>query len=514
MMHPPHSSGRQIRRRTLIAQRALLPLLLGVGLTGCTLTPPTRVPQMVDSQMQNYGSKPAEQQTAASPNAIGNSGIAQHLAYGQQLPAEWWQLFHSEALDKLVREALQNNPTLTAARAALKQAEENYNATSGSLQYPSVSGQLGTSRQHQLLSGSTPDSYNVLSAGLNVSYSLDLFGANRQQLLGLMAATDYQRYQLEATYQTLIFNVVTTAIQEASQRAQLQATQDMLAASEQQLRIVEKQAALGGVARSSVLSQATLVAQNRAQLSPLEKALDLTRHQLAVYVGKLPSEQGLPEFTLDSLQLPAELPVSLPSELVRQRPDIRASEALLQQAGAAVGVATANQYPQINLTGSFTRERLFLGPATTGLSLWSIGAGVSQSLFDGGALRAKKRAAEAAFEQAQAQYRDTVLKGFQNVADSLRAVSADASTLKAQAEVEAQARETLKLTEQRYRLGAVSQLALLDAQRTWQQARINLISASASRHADSAALFLSLGGGWWNRNGNDGNTAQSAQARP
>ncbi|QBJ77094.1 efflux transporter outer membrane subunit [Aquitalea sp. USM4] len=514
MMHPTPSPGRQAHSRTLIAQRALLPLLLGLGLSGCTLTPPARAPQMVDSQMQNYGSKLADQQTAASPTGIGNSGISQHLAYGQQLPAEWWQLFRSPALDKLVREALQNNPSLGAARAALKQAEENYNAAAGSLQYPSVSGQLGGSRQHQLLSGSTPSTYNVLTAGLNVSYSLDLFGANRQQLLGLMAATDYQRYQLEATYQTLIFNVVTTAIQEASQRAQLQATQEMLAASEQQLRIVEKQAALGGVARSSVLSQATLVAQTRAQLSPLEKALDLTRHQLAVYVGKFPSEQGLPEFTLDSLQLPAELPVSLPSELVRQRPDIRASEALLQQAGAAVGVATANQYPQINLTGSFTRERLFVGPATTGLSLWSIGAGVTQSLFDGGSLRAKKRAADAAFEQAQAQYRDTVLKGFQNVADSLRAVSADASTLQAQTEAEARARETLQLTEKRFRLGAVSQLALLDAQRTWQQARISLISASASRHADSAALFLALGGGWWNRNGNDGNAEQSAQARP
>jgi MFS family permease len=165
-----------------------------------------------------------------------------------------------------------------------------------------------------------------------------------------------------------------------------------------------------------------------------------------------------------------------------------------------------------DLTGSFTRERLFVGPATAGLSLWSIGAGVSQSLFDGGALRAKKRAADAAFEQAQAQYRDTVLKGFQNVADSLRAVSADASTLQAQALAEAQARETLQLTEKRFRLGAVSQLALLDAQRSWQQARINLISASASRHADSAALFLALGGGWWNRNTSTDHADQTTQA--
>lgn len=510
-MHPRRQTGRGYRRPAISPQRALLPLLLSLTLSACTLTPPTRTPQLVDSQTRSYGSQLADQQTAASASS-GNAGISQHLAYGQQLPAEWWQLFRSQPLDQLIREALRNNPSLAAARAALKQAEENYNAAAGTLEYPSVSGQLGATRQRQILSGSTPSNYNALSAGLNVSYSLDLFGANRQQLLELMAATDYQRYQLEATYQTLIFNVTTSAIQEASQRAQLQATQEMLAAARQQLHIVEQQAALGAVDRSSVLAQSTLVAQIRAQLSPLEKALDLTRHQLAVYVGKLPSDDGLPEFSLDSLQLPAELPVSLPSELARQRPDIRASEALLQQAGAAVGVATANQYPQINLTGSFTRERLFVGPATAGLSLWSLGAGISQSLFDGGSLRAKKRAAEAGFEQAQAQYRDTVLKGFQNVADSLRAVSADALTLQAQAEAEAQARETLQLTEQRFRLGAVSQLALLDAQRSWQQARISLISASASRYADSAALFLALGGGWWNRN--ETNPDRTAQATP
>ena len=512
-MHPKHSPGRPPATAALTLPRAALPLLLGLALSGCTLTPPTTTPQLVDGQSRSYGSSPLAEHTVASQQA-GDAGIAQHLALGQQLQPEWWQLFRSPALDQLIREALRNNPSLAAARAALRQAQENYNAAAGTLEYPSVSGQLGGSRQRQLLSGSTPSDYNVLSAGLNVSYTLDLFGANRQQLQGLMAASDYQRYQLEATYQTLIFNVVTTAIQEASQRAQLQATREMLAAAEQQLRIVEKQAALGAVARSEVLSQSTLLAQTRAQLPPLEKALDLTRNQLAVYVGQLPSAGGLPEFTLDSLHLPAELPVSLPSELVRQRPDIRASEALLQQAGAQVGVATANQYPQISLTGSFTRERLFVGPATAGLSLWSLGASVSQSLFDGGALRAKKRSAEAAFEQAQAQYRDTVLKGFQNVADSLRAVSADASTLQAQADAEAQARETLQLTRQRFRLGAVSQLNLLDAQRSWQQARINLVSASASRYADTAALFLALGGGWWNRSDDIANPNPAAQAKP
>ena len=509
-MHPTHQPERSDTGLSSTKGKLGLSLLASLILSACSTTLPSSAPQILDGQTQSYSASPIPQTTVSSP---GPAGLAQHLGYGQQLPPQWWQLFRSDDLDKLIRSALQNSPTLAAARAALRQAQENYNAASGSLDYPNVGAQLGASRQRQVLSGVTPSDYNVLSAGLNVSYTVDLFGANRHQLEGLMAASDYQRYQLEATYQNLVFNVVTTAIQEASQRAQLQATQDLLVAARQQLEIVQKQAELGAVARSSVLSQATLVAQTRAQLPPLEKALDMTRHQLAIYLGRLPSEQGLPEFQLGSLQLPAELPVSLPSDLLRQRPDIRASEALLQQAAAQLGVATANQYPQINLTGSFSGEKLFVGGLSGSSTLWSLGSSVTQSLFDGGALRAKKRAAEAAYDQAQAQYRDTVLKAFQNVADSLRAISADASTLQAQAEAEEQARATLQLTEQRFKLGAVSQLALLDAQRSWQQTRISRISAEAGRYADTAALFLALGGGWWNR-GNElaaQNSTPSAQ---
>ena len=249
-----------------------------------------------------------------------------------------------------------------------------------------------------------------------------------------------------------------------------------------------------------MLTQQAQLAQTRATLPALEKALAQTRQQLAVYAGRLPSEAGLPEFTLESLQLPGDLPVSLPSSLVRQRPDIRASEALLHQASAQIGVATANLYPQITLSGSVGAQslqpsQLFSGPSAA----WSLGAGLLQPIFNGGSLQAKKRAAIAAYDQAQAQYQQTVLNAFLNVANTLRALDSDAQSLSAQAQAESLARESLDLVNRQYQLGAVSNLALLDAQRTYEQTRIALVQAQAARYADTAALFQALGGGWWNR---------------
>ena len=277
---------------------------------------------------------------------------------------------------------------------------------------------------------------------------------------------------------------------------------------EKQLDVVECQFQLGGVSRSDVLAQRTQVAQTRATLPPLEKELSQTRHQLAVLAGILPSEAALPEFELDSLQLPQELPVSLPSSLVRQRPDIAASEALLHAASAQVGVATANLYPQITLTGSYGSEALKIGDLFgTGSSVWTLGLGLLQPVFHGGELTHKRRAAIAAYDQAAAQYRETVLLAFQNVADALRILDADATTLKAQAEAEIAARETLDLTQEQFRLGAVSYLSLLNAERQYQQARISLVQAQTARFADTAALFQALGGGWWNRRPQDDITA-------
>ncbi|MEX8191220.1 efflux transporter outer membrane subunit [Comamonas guangdongensis] len=475
-----------------------LGLAAAVLLGGCAVGPDFTSPELPAAVTDNsYTPTPVVQETVSAP---GTGGAAQRLLPGRDIPAQWWSLFHSDALDQLIRAALAQSPNLAAAQAALRQAQETLNAQTGALQYPNVGLQLGAQRERANTNTSAGVAdFNLYNASVNVGYTLDLFGGNRRALEGLAAAVDYQRFQVEASYLALTSNLVTTAIREASLRAQLQATREVLALQEKQLSVVNLQFNAGAVARSAVLAQRTQVTQTRATVPPLEKALAQTRHQLSVYAGKPPSELGLPEFELDSLQLPQELPLSLPSSLVRQRPDIRANEALLHEASAQVGVATAAQYPQLNLsagygTSSSLASQLFTGAAT----IWSLAAGLTQPIFNGGALSAKKRAAVAAYDQAQAQYQATVLGAFQNVADALRAIESDAQALSTQAQTEALAREALALTNEQYKLGAASYLQLLDAQRTYQQTRIGLVQAQAARYADTAALFQALGGGWWN----------------
>jgi NodT family efflux transporter outer membrane factor (OMF) lipoprotein len=478
-------------------RRLNMTLAIIFALGGCSVGPNFKSPLARQDANHAYGTGELTSTTEAVTGT--DIGHEQHLVYGQELPAQWWSLFHSEALDQLIRQALLQNPTLASAQASLHQAKENFNAETGLLKYPNINGQLGATRERAQLVSVTPSDFNLYNASVSISYNLDLFGGNRRQLESMMAAVDYQNFELEAAYQMLVSNVVTTAIKEASLRAQLQATQNVLEAQKKQFEIIEKQFSLGAVTRSVVLSQSTLVAQTKALLPSLEKSLVQTRHQLAVYVGKLPGESGLPEFQLDSLQLPHELPVSLPSALVRQRPDIRASEALLHEASAQLGVATANQYPQINLTGSFSVDRLQSGSNSASSTLWNLGAGLTQPLFDAGALSAKRRAAEAAYDQAEAQYRGTVLAAFQNVADNLRAIEADATTLNAQVAVESLAREALEISKRQNQVGGVNYLTLLDAERNYQQARINLVIAQSAQLSDTASLYVALGGGWWNR---------------
>ena len=332
-----------------------------------------------------------------------------------------------------------------------------------------------------------------------MSYALDVFGGARREIEGLASLVDYQQYQLEGAHLALTSNVVTAAVREAALRAQIASTNEIVAAQERQLAVVQRQFQLGAVSRSDVLAQQTQLAQTKATLPVFERDLARTRHQLAALAGRLPSEAQLPRFELAALTLPQEIPVSVPSALVHQRPDILAAEALLHQASADIGVATANLYPQITLTGSFGAQALKLGDLFAGPSLWSIGAGLLQPLFRGGALNAKRRAAIAAFDEAAANYRQTVLLAFQNVADSLHALDDDARILAAEALAEASAREAMGLAERQFNLGAISYLTLLNAQRQYHLARIALTQAQSSRYADTAALFQSLGGGWWTR---------------
>jgi len=274
----------------------------------------------------------------------------------------------------------------------------------------------------------------------------------------------------------------------------------MIAAQEEQVRLTERRLELGAGTRPELLAQQAQLAQTRTNLPPLQKELAQSRHQMAVLAGRFPAEAAtLPEFDLNALKLPEEIPLSLPSELVRQRPDVLAAEEQLHQASAQVGVATSNLFPKITLTGSFGPQAVSFADLFSSASLWSIGANVLQPIFHGGELQARRRAANAAFEQAEAQYRVTVLQAFQNVADVLRALEMDAQALKAQAEAEQAARANLELTRSQYSLGAVNYLFLLDAERQYLQARITLAQAQAARLADTAALFQALGGGWWNR---------------
>jgi NodT family efflux transporter outer membrane factor (OMF) lipoprotein len=483
----------------LLSRKIVSATLAGMVLTGCTVGPVFHRPEA--TKTTSYTAEKLPQETASAPGA---GGAAQRFVSGRDIPAEWWTLFHSRELDRLIREALADSPTLAGARALLRQAQENLTAQTGVVLFPAVDAKASAAREKFSGAASGQPGQGVLltlyNASVEVTYSLDLFGGGRRELEALRSQVDYERFQLEGAHLTLTSNIVTAAVKEASLRAQIQSTLDIVADQEKQLDVVEKQFQLGGVSRSDVLAQRAQLAQTRASLPPLQKALAQTRHLLAVLAGRLPGEAILPEFSLDNMRLPQELPVSLPSSLARQRPDIRASEELLHAASAQIGVATANLYPQITLTGSYGSETTKPGNLFgNGTSVWNLGAGLLQPLFHGGELTAKRRAAVAAYDQAAAQYRETVLQAFENVADVLRALEADALTLKAQAEAEAAARDTLDLTEKQFSLGAVNYLSLLNAQRQYRLAHFLLVQAQATRFADTAALFQALGGGWWNR---------------
>jgi NodT family efflux transporter outer membrane factor (OMF) lipoprotein len=431
-------------------------------------------------------------------------GDAQRFEVGATISAEWWQVFGSPELDALIRTAVAGQPTLAAAKAALRQAEENVNAQYAVL-YPSVDAAFSAKRQR--ISGATfgnpsipPATFNLYNASVNVSYQIDVAGGARRELEALRAGVDFQRFQVEAAYLALTANVATTAFREASLREQIRATREISEAQDSQLRLAEQQFKLGAISGSDLLGQRAQAAQTRATLPPLERALGQTRNQLAVLIGKLPADARLPELDFSNFRLPAELPLTIPSELLRQRPDVRQAEAILRQTNARIGVAEALLFPQLTLTGSYGTAALNSGdlfnPAT---QLWNIGANLLQPIFHAGQLQAQKRGAQAAYDQAFAQYRQAVLVAFQDVADVLLALEYDAKALKAQAEAEAASRESLEVTQQQLKFGAASYVALFNAQRQYSLAKAALVQAQANRYADTAALFQALGGGWWNR---------------
>ncbi len=490
--------------RSFLSRAAVLGIVTA-AIAGCALGPDFHPPTVAAPATYTASALPPK--TASAATVTG--GAAQRFAFAQKLSAQWWALFHSPALNRLIQQGLADSPTLEEAQAALRQARENLMAANGTLRYPSVDASAGVEREK--ISATTnaglSETFNLYDAAVGVSYTLDLFGRAKRQIEALQAQVDYQRFRYEAAYLTLVANIATTAIQEASLRAQVATIQDILALEREQLAVVNQQYELGAVPKASILSQQSQLAITAASLPPIEKQLAFTRHALAVLIGQMPSRANLPEFHLNSLRLPETLPVSLPSSLARQRPDIRAAEALLHQASAEVGVATANLYPQITLSGNVGGAAIDAGDLfDTANSFWSIGAGLTQPIFHGGALRAQRRAAIAAYDQAAAGYRQTVLNAFQDVADALRALDTDARTLRAEAAAETAAKASLDLTQRQFELGAVDYLALLVSQRDYAQVRIGRVAAQAQRYADTVALFQSLGGGWWNRPASDAAT--------
>jgi len=464
-------------------------------LTGCMVGPDFKAPPAPTTQC--YTEQPLSQKKLTIK---GTTHQSQELIIGMEPQPEWWRLFHFKPLNRLIEQGLKNSPSVEAQRAALQQSQEYLKAGIGSL-FPDI--QINLSNQRKRLasigtgtSGNNP--FNLYNTSVNIIYPLDFFGGIRRSIEGLSAGVDYQRFLLQETRLTLATTLVTTAITEASLRAQIQATQDLIRAEEQVSTIVQKQFELGVLSREDVLAQTAQLAQTRATLPPIEKNLAQIRHSLAVLIGVLPSEVHLPHFQLSHLKLPSKLPMSLPSQLVQQRPDVRASEALLHHACTEIGVATAQMLPNFTLNGSYGQETNKLNTLFKSVnSIWGYGIQIAQPLFKGGTLRAQRRATIAGFEKAKAHYRQIVLQAFQNVADSLSAIENNAKILQTAMEAETAAFNALTLIKQQFTLGATNYLALLNAERQYQSMRMNRIQADTRRYIDTVALFQALGGGWW-----------------
>jgi len=466
---------------------------------GCAVGPNFKQPAA--PEVSRYTASPVEP-TVSTDGVSG--GEAQRFVPGADISSDWWTLFHSAPLNDLIDHSLANNPDLQAAQAALLAAREGVLAQRG-VYYPSVSGEFSATRQGQ--SGviaptlaSNALAYNLFTPEVTVSYVPDVFGLNRRTVESAQAQAEAVRFQMIATYNTLTANVVVTAIQQGSVRLQIEATQQLVDIETQILQILRYRFEKGYANGLDVAAQESQLAQVEVTLPPLEKQAAQLRDLMATLAGEFPTQAPAGNFELTSLQLPEDLPVSVPADLVRQRPDVRQAEADLHDASAKIGIARANRLPNITLTASTGSSAAAINQLfATGTAFWSVGADLTAPIFQGGALLHQERAAKAAYVQAAAQYRSTVLAACQNVADTLAALSADADELKAAAMAADAAKTALDLAERQWKDGYAGYVELLSAQQAYQQARINLVQARASRYADTAALFQALGGGWWHR---------------
>jgi NodT family efflux transporter outer membrane factor (OMF) lipoprotein len=471
-------------------------LSLNALCAGCVVGPDYRRPSL-PSETQFTRPVPADSSQAGRTDA--ETAIRDTHAIIRQ---DWWTVFASPSLDALVERALAHNPDIASAQATLREAQENVVAQRGAY-FPTAALSYSPSRQKNALGTLAPTLssgqalYTLHTAQLSIAYAPDVFGLNRRTVESLQAQADVQRFQLQAAYLTLASNVVLAAIQQASERAQIQAANDVLRADRQSLQLLQQQAALGEASGLDVAAQETALAQAQQLLPPLEKQLEQTRDLLAVLAGDPPAQGDQPDFDLSTLRLPASLPRMLPSQLVDQRPDVRAAEAEVQSANAQVGVAIANRLPQLSLSAQYGGSATsFSQMFTDNNTFWGFTGTLSQTLLDFGTLKHRQRAAEAAWQQSQAQYRSVVLSAFQNVADALYALQADDRALQAASDAETFAARTLDLTRKQQAMGYVNALTVLNAEQAYQQTRLTQIQAQAAQFSDTAALLQALGGSW------------------
>jgi NodT family efflux transporter outer membrane factor (OMF) lipoprotein len=475
-------------------------LVLSTVLSGCLAVGPDYAPP-APPQAGRYTREPLPG-TMSAPGATGGS---QHFAYDRDLPQQWWRLFRSHALNKLVEEALRNNQSLQATLSALRAGKEVVYAQQTKF-FPTATANFNPTRQRTapdlapIPANPTIGAFDLYTAQVLVSYSMDVWGLNRRTVESQQALADEQRFMVEAAYLTLTSNVVVAAIQEASLRAQIDATRRIIALTRRALNAIQQQYSAGWVSQIELSAQQAALAQQEATLPPLQKQLAITRNQLTALLGRYPSEEPFETFSLDSLHLPEDLPVSLPSKLIEQRPDVRLAQEQMHSASALVGVATANMLPNftINANGGYTALSLagLLHPFN---AFWLLSGNVTQTIFDAGNLLHLRREAEANYDQTGWAYRSVLIAALQNVADSLYAVQYDASALKAARDFERAAKTNYDRSSENLNFGAQNILFMLFAEQNYLTAVIQVAQARAARLSDTAALFQSLGGGWWNR---------------
>jgi len=469
--------------------------LILVMLGGCAVGPNFVRPAPPDTD--RYTRELQSEATVAADNQT------QHFMSSNTLIANWWQLFKSPNLNAVVNKAIANNPTLQASEANLRQSQDSMRAGYGVF-FPQIQAEAGASRQRTSSVGAQGLStgskiFNLITLSTSVSYALDVFGGARRSVESLRAQADYQRYENVAAYLMLSANVVNTSIARAAYTAEIRTTVELIKLQKQQLILTEAQVHAGTVPYSNVLSIVGLISANQALLAPLEQNLSQSEHLLATLDGDLPSQTDLPEIDLNELSLPLDLPVSLPSDLVNQRPDILAAEAQMHVASAKIGVATALMFPSFSLNGTFGTSGTNFGNLTASSGkFWSIGPVATIPLFQGTTLWFGRKAAIDAYQQSRANYRQTVLSSFEQVADSLKALEHDAEALKAQVEAKRVAGEELKLLQANYRAGLVDYLAVLTSDVQYHETKIAYLQAVTQRYQDTVALFVALGGGWWN----------------